>query len=497
MLKIDNELSFLILQKAIKGTKSAIVGQLLVLILIAHHFSHFVPPLLLGGWILAHLLTYMTRWILSSRYMRLENKPQNYKKANTIFYLYTFALSITSVLWGSAVFFLSFIPASYHYLLYMIFVGFTFASVLSVGAVIPMYLAFNVPMNIAAIYYIFTRYDTNYYIDVVLFIMLAYLYSLKLAKEYLELYGALIQETLRVQRSLKEISLQNQNNKAYLEAIDSIGIGIVTLSSNGTILSCNTTAKELLGEVAGERYETLLQRIGAREKKEFGATLLYFNPTKVYLLLSTHIFDAQKGELTIKIFKDISREYSQKETLAKLAKKYRQKAQNDPLTHILNREAFFEELQHALYEADRKFEKIAILFVDVDGFKEINDTYGHSAGDEVLKIVTRRLQNIIRQEDLLARFGGDEFVIALKHIDSIETARGVATKILNHLAQPIAIDNNTVVNITGSIGISIYPDHSNDIKALVDMADISMYRVKRAEKNNYAFYKGEDDAQSF
>jgi len=132
------------------------------------------------------------------------------------------------------------------------------------------------------------------------------------------------------------------------------------------------------------------------------------------------------------------------------------------------------------------------VYLDLDGFKQINDTLGHVAGDEVLKTVARRLESIVREEDTVARVGGDEFMIALWQIANGSDLEFVATKLVEIVSQPFFFEGHTV-SVTTSAGISIYPAHGENADTLMKSADIALYEAKRAGKN--AFRIAQQDTQ--
>ncbi len=168
--------------------------------------------------------------------------------------------------------------------------------------------------------------------------------------------------------------------------------------------------------------------------------------------------------------------------LAKLAARLRTMATHDALTGLPNRQLFLEELTHELSSAQRHVQKAALLFIDLDGFKDVNDTLGHQAGDVMLKTISTRLLSHVRKIDLVARLGGDEFVILLTDLDR-DTAARVTHKLIHDIANPIEIDGHSLA-VTASIGIAIFdPDHGATADDLMDKADAAMYRSKQAGKN--------------
>lgn len=159
-------------------------------------------------------------------------------------------------------------------------------------------------------------------------------------------------------------------------------------------------------------------------------------------------------------------------------------AMYDSLTGLPSLHYIQEQALGLISKAERDQSMIAVLFVDLDGFKSINDTYGHEAGDFVLKEVAKRLKSAMREYDHIARIGGDEFILLQTDFDSKEGATHVAERIMQKLSKPIQL-KQAEVSVTASVGISLYPDHGDSLEVLLQMADVSMYRVKRDGKNNY------------
>lgn len=163
-------------------------------------------------------------------------------------------------------------------------------------------------------------------------------------------------------------------------------------------------------------------------------------------------------------------------------------AQLDSLTGLLNR-AYFTELFENLIE-DEPESKYAILFMDLDGFKDINDSYGHDMGDKVLRIVANRLVMAARREDLVARFGGDEFAMLISY-NSVDQIKYVSNKVVKSIDEVMIIEENEY-NIGVSLGVAIYPDHARTVDDLYKVSDNAMYKVKYSTKNAYYISKGDD-----
>ncbi|PAX53227.1 CHASE2 domain-containing protein [Brunnivagina elsteri] len=161
-------------------------------------------------------------------------------------------------------------------------------------------------------------------------------------------------------------------------------------------------------------------------------------------------------------------------------------AYHDPLTGLPNRKLFAEQIEESLTWAKTNDLMVALLFIDLDGFKQVNDTLGHEMGDRLLVTIAGRLSNVLRVSDTVARLGGDEFIIILRAIPKEDVAARVAEKILIAIAEPIVLENN-VARVSASIGISIYPLNSQDAETLIKQADSAMYRAKHMGKNRYVF----------
>jgi len=168
---------------------------------------------------------------------------------------------------------------------------------------------------------------------------------------------------------------------------------------------------------------------------------------------------------------------------------------HDKLTGLSNRGMFSELLDRGLKEARRSQRQLAVFFVDLDRFKNINDTLGHQAGDVLLKEMATRLKSCLRESDCVARLGGDEFVIMVPGMDGAESLAIVAQKVLAAVSRPLVLRDHEF-HVTASIGISVYPADGDDERALMKNADIAMYQSKEDGKNTYTFYSAELNTHS-
>ena len=163
-------------------------------------------------------------------------------------------------------------------------------------------------------------------------------------------------------------------------------------------------------------------------------------------------------------------------TLARL-QQLTQDSQCDALTHTPNRNIMQDRIQQAISSSKRQSKHFAVLFIDLDNFKPVNDRYGHAAGDQVLQQVTERLTQTIRDSDTLSRYGGDEFLVLLPEVAHREDVRAIAEKMGKVLAEVYAIDGHQI-RLSASIGMAVFPEDGTDVSSLVQQADSAMYCAK-------------------
>ncbi|WP_374586434.1 diguanylate cyclase domain-containing protein [Pseudoduganella sp.] len=170
--------------------------------------------------------------------------------------------------------------------------------------------------------------------------------------------------------------------------------------------------------------------------------------------------------------------------LASYSKQQQELALHDPLTGLPNRRLLEDRIATAVQHAARQQRRTAVMYLDLDGFKGINDTHGHAYGDEILKQVAQRLVNSSRKEDTVARIGGDEFVIVMGDVGTLGDAQEPATKLIEVVAQPYNV-NGLTLQLSTSLGIALYPDDATTVDNLMHVADAALYEAKRTGKNRY------------
>jgi len=310
----------------------------------------------------------------------------------------------------------------------------------------------------------------------------------------------------RARRHVLEWRDDSQRRRLSAQVFDQTAEGIVITDTERRIISVNRAFTEITGYPAEEvlgRDPKLLQ--SGRHDGEFYRQL--WQQLEDEGLWRGEIWNRRKnGELYpewlainvvrdadgrpehyIGIFSDISRQKRDAERIRFLA-------YYDALTGLPNRTLLADRVGKAIAAAKRHQKRLALLFMDLDGFKHINDSLGHLAGDNVLRLVGERLKRLTRSSDTLARFGGDEFVLLLNDVAGPEGIAAVARRCVDSLAEPLELDGQEI-RITPSIGISVCPNDGDTLDTLVKNADTAMYHAKAAGRNQYRFFEAEMNAR--
>jgi len=303
-----------------------------------------------------------------------------------------------------------------------------------------------------------------------------------------------------------ERSLHLESVKSH-KILEMAAEGIVTINTKGIILSFNRAAQKIFGYSEGEilgKNVSLLVPAPHREQHD-GYLARYLRTGQARIIGKTKeidgvrkdgtIFPMELGVTEVKLgdthlFTAILRDVSEKKLTQQ---RIEHLAHYDTLTQLPNRSLFYDRLRQAIMIAKRIQRSIVLLYLDLDGFKQVNDTLGHHAGDMLLILVTERLRKCVRESDTLARFGGDEFTLILNDIDEHEDVKLVAQKIIETISQPFEVEGHAL-HIGVSIGIARFPDDAMVDGELLVAADKAMYSAKAAGKSTYRFSSGGEQA---
>ena len=332
-------------------------------------------------------------------------------------------------------------------------------------------------------------------------------------KQNLRRLGAVLvreMEEARMRRAARIASRNLQAKEALLDSIvNTAADGIVVVTIGGIIEFANPALCRMLGcdpsELDGVPIEDLLQ--SNTQTAAFWESLFCSSESEqtAPLSLQTHARSRDGTMIPVEIHasrmllngsrratvvvRDISERLDSQEQMWRLA-------HFDELSGLPNRLLFRQLLEQALIDAGRSKKPLAVLLIDLDRFKLINDTLGHDTGDEVLRQVTARLRQCLSETDIISRFGGDEFAALIRDIDGADAARAAAKRVLAAVDQPYRL-NGEEYHLSASIGISTFPGDSVDATALLRNAELAMYRAKDQGKNNFQFHSPQMNARSF
>ncbi|WP_407571940.1 EAL domain-containing protein [Deinococcus altitudinis] len=327
---------------------------------------------------------------------------------------------------------------------------------------------------------------------------------------------ALVQvRTTELGRALEE------NEQMYLSSLataqrsyhtlNTLSEGVMQLGSSGTVLTCNTSAAQLLDlqteDVLGRRLQDIPLELDDDQRRRTPQGLLFqqlldrpkeaqtvgrtrADGTYQWLSFVRHDLhqDNFQSEHLVVCMTDVT---EQRENERKL----HHQANTDALTGLANRHTLYEALPELLYNAAWRHTSVAVLFIDLDQFKAINDSVGHSVGDKVLMEVSQRLGRVVRQPDLLVRLGGDEFCVVLDAIKDVGDVLRVAERIHRQLVEPLQCEGHHF-QVGASIGITMFPELADSAQSLLRQADLAMYRVKRNGRGGTAVFQLEIEAEA-
>jgi diguanylate cyclase (GGDEF)-like protein/PAS domain S-box-containing protein len=321
---------------------------------------------------------------------------------------------------------------------------------------------------------------------------------------------AVMLELEQNRRQLQKAYAQLDGTKAYYESmLNAAGEGMLGLDGDGIVRFANPAALQLLDcaeeQIIGQSFRVFYSEnhvstmtwehtpfyncLAAKGNQRIDETFFCKQDgSRFPVALSCSALGGRTKGIVL-VFQDISER-------KRLEERITQQAVTDHLTDLANRNGFKASLQTSLERARRSGKCVAVMFIDLDHFKRINDTLGHDVGDTLLQSAALRLKDCVRAYDVISRIGGDEFTVVLGELDDAADAAGIARKILAELRRPFTLKDETEITIGASIGISTYPECGNDVDVLMQAADVAMYQAKRDGRNLYQFYLPEMNAKA-
>ena len=320
------------------------------------------------------------------------------------------------------------------------------------------------------------------------------------------LAAVIVWEVKRREELLNEVQ---RREEWYSVTLDSIGDAVICTDAEGSITFINHVAEQLTGwpgdEATGRPMGEVLRIVDAatripldtsiekvvKVKKDWteplptNCILIQRDGREIFIEDSAAALYDREGNINgaVIVFRDVTAKRAMEEKLAHAA-------EHDPLTGLPNRALLYDRVGQAIILARRQKGQTAVLFLDLDGFKNVNDTLGHPIGDKLLQSVAQRLLNCVRAPDTVSRQGGDEFIVLLQELKRPEDASATAARLLHAVSVVHLIDGHSI-HVTGSLGVAVYPGDGQDAETLIKNADAAMYLAKKSGRRSYQFFKPE------
>jgi len=307
----------------------------------------------------------------------------------------------------------------------------------------------------------------------------------------------LLNEAAERRQAEHELADRHAFSQALLKAQSDVGEGVLVIQEGRIVFANEAMARltgyshaELLNEMPfvdlvhpdtrSDVQDKYLRRLaGEQFENRYDTSIVTRDGERREVELAVAMVRSEEKSQTVVVVRDITARKTLEDNLQRMA-------HHDELTHLPNRALFFDRLERTLADARRHGNEFALLFVDLDGFKAVNDAYGHQTGDQLLQEVARRMEQCVRASDTVARMGGDEFAVILGDVAQAEDASRVAQKIIDSLSVPLLLGGKDC-HVGASIGISLYPQDGEDSEGLLTQADTAMYCAKNKGKNTYCF----------
>lgn len=336
--------------------------------------------------------------------------------------------------------------------------------------------------------------------------------ELKIGRETYEQYIHYLKDSNVIKTYVFDLTKRKQietalkeSEERYRAVVRQISEGIILVDPNTKkILECNAAYCQLLGYSLEEILGLTLYEVIALEKENIDKHLAQLTNNKLDLVLESIHITKQHSLVSVEMNISLIR-YGEKEVLCfavrditarkRSEEMLKYQASHDLLTGLPNRTLFNERLSQAIAKAKKAQQTLAVMFLDLDHFKKINDTLGHATGDQLLKNFAKRILHCLRSTDTVARWGGDEFTILLPHVSCEKDVAHISERIIDSIRHSFEIDNHQL-HVGVSIGIAIYPQDGQDAETLLKNADAVLYRAKEQGRNHYRFYNPTVNSQA-
>ena len=479
--------------KISSNTKFAIPGQLVALIGIVYILKDTLDSQVIFIGFGVHLFLMFSRIVIRYYF-------SNDIKLFVILYFLSTLLS--GLAWGGILYFVDTLSSEFHLLIFAIYIGLVSGALFTLAEIIILYLSYTLPILGMSIAWFFLHDNNDSYKVSAYLGLFAAFYYISAAKKYNKNFSDVLHEKKQNEKLLQEL----QEKSEVFELLFEHSVMGTLIIEDGKFVQCNQKSVEMVGckskdellnispdeispqyqadgRLSFEKAQEIIQQALDEGSKHF-EWLHVRQDGKLFLAdinLSSIVLNGKKVLYTS--WRDITEEKRLKNNLKHLA-------HHDTLTNLPNRILFNDRLEQAIIKSNRSQSQLAVFFIDLDKFKPINDSLGHEVGDDVLIKVTRLLRKSLRNEDTLARIGGDEFTIVMENFTNIEDVSKIANKLLEALRAPVIVGVHSL-NLSLSIGISIYPKDADNAKMLLKLADEAMYVAKDKGRDTYEFYKGQ------